>query len=657
MCGFAGFYAPSSPVDGAGAEQIARAMARPIEHRGPDADGVWCDTDRGLAFAFRRLAIIDLTEAGHQPMLSRGGRLAIVFNGEIYNAAALKGRLDERGVVLRGHSDTEIMVEHMALFGIENTLTQLVGMFAIAVFERESGRLTLIRDRLGIKPLYWGRFGDAVLFGSQPKCFLGHPQFRPVMDEGAVAQFLRLGYVPAPHSIYSGVRKLEPGHMLTIDRSGRIGECCYWDIAAVAEEGASDPLKVDDDMAIEQYDALLTDAVKMRMVADVPIGAFLSGGIDSSLTVSRMQKLAGRPVKTFTIGFTDPRFDESHQAMRIAELLGTEHHALTLDPGEAMALIPQLPEWFDEPFADSSQLPTLLVSRFAREHVTVSLSGDGGDEMFAGYTRYGDVMALKRKLGVLPASARHWLNRIDRLPGGAIGAVEALGRMAGTELRIDERAQRLAMAAGTRPTMLMRDVLSHWRHPDRLFPGIEEPVVDAWQHDTALEMPGDLQLCDMRTYLPEDILAKVDRASMAFSLEARVPLLDHRLVEYVWHLEASKRHRPGRSKWMLRELLARELPRHLFERPKKGFSIPIHEWLRGPMRDWAEALLDVSVLGRLPGIDAGYARTMWNQHIAGRADRRFELWNLLMLVSWNERWMRGRNGKGVEAGGLYALSA
>ncbi|MEZ5823652.1 MAG: asparagine synthase (glutamine-hydrolyzing) [Geminicoccaceae bacterium] len=639
MCGFAGFYQPSTTIDPGHARRIVQAMVRPIEHRGPDSQGVLVEERFGLALGFRRLAIIDLSEAGHQPMVSRDGRLAITFNGEIYNSADLARRVEAEGIVLRGHSDTEAMVEHMALFGIEETLGELVGMFAIAVFERDLRRLTLVRDRLGIKPLYWTRAGDSFLFASQPKCFMAHPEFRPEMDEGAVAQFLRYGYVPAPFSIYRGVRKLEPGHRLVIDADGWIDDRAWWDIAAIAEAGASAPLAMDDEEALDRFDALLDDAVRLRMVADVPLGAFLSGGIDSTLTVSRMQKLSDRPVKTFTIGFNDPRFDESHQAMRIAELLGTEHHSLTLDPAEAMALVPDLPEWFDEPFADSSQLPTLLVSRLAREHVTVSLSGDGGDELFAGYTRYADVMQLQRRFGLLPGVARDWLGgSADRLSRGS-GMIDALARMAGTELRVDERARRLAIATGASPTMLMRDIVSHWRDPARLFPGIDEPLGDAWRHDTALSTPGDLQLCDMRTYLPEDILAKVDRASMAWSLEARVPLLDHRLVEFVWRLDATKRHRPGPSKWMLRELLARELPRDLFLRPKKGFSIPVHEWLRGPMRDWAEALLEPGVLARLPGIDIGRAREIWNQHVDGRADRRFEVWNLLMLVSWNESWM------------------
>ncbi|MCB2013046.1 MAG: asparagine synthase (glutamine-hydrolyzing) [Geminicoccaceae bacterium] len=644
MCGFAGFLQPSTAIDHDRSMRIVRAMAAPIDHRGPDSEGALVDAGRGLALAFRRLAIMDLSEAGHQPMVSRTGRLSVMFNGEIYNSAELRERVEAKGIALRGHSDTEAMVEHMALFGIEKTIGDLVGMFAIAVFDRDDGRLVLVRDRLGIKPLYWAKSGNGILFASQPKCFLAHPDFRPEADERAIAQFLRYGYVPAPFSIYRGVAKLEPGHMLVINADGRISDRAWWDLAAIAEEGALEPLAIGDEEALERYSALLDEAVGMRMVADVPLGAFLSGGIDSSLTVARMQKLSSRPVKTFTIGFSDPRFDESHQALRIAELLGTEHHPLTLDPADAMALVPKLPDWFDEPFADSSQLPTLLVSRLAREHVTVSLSGDGGDELFAGYTRYADVMRLQRRLRVLPGTARNWLSGSADRFSRRTGAIESLGRAVGTELRLDERAQRLAMAAGTSSAMLMRDILSHWRDPDRLFPGIEEPVGEAWRHTTALSSPSDMQLCDMRTYLPEDILAKVDRASMAFSLEARVPLLDHRLVEFVWRLDAGKRHRPGPSKWLLRELLARDLPRDLFLRPKKGFSIPVHEWLRGPMRDWAESLLAPATLSRLPGIDVSRAREIWDQHVEGRADRRFELWNLLMLASWNERWMVSNEG-------------
>ena len=633
MCGLAGFLVPGTPIDETGARRTALAMVAPITHRGPDDQGAWVSPVQGFAVGFKRLAIIDLSPAGHQPMMSSDGRLAIAYNGEIYNADELRRAVEERGVVPRGHSDTEVMLEHMALFGIAETVARLIGMFAIAVFCRETGELTLIRDRLGIKPLYWAERSGTVLFGSQPKCLLAHPVFEqsggPSLDHEATALYLRLGYIPAPRSILEGVRKLEPGHMVEIDAHGRARDRCYWDLGEAAERGRERPLGLDDEEAIAAFDDLFTDAVRRRMVADVPLGAFLSGGIDSSLVVSRMQRLSPRPVKTFTIGFTDPRFDEAAHARAVAEALGTDHHELRLEPREALDLVPDLPVWFDEPFADSSQLPTLLVSQLARRHVTVSLSGDGGDELFAGYTRYDDVDRLRARSRHLP----------DPLRKAFAAAIRGASR---GRSRACEKLQRLAVLLDGSPRLLMRDIVSHWREPSWLMPGVEEPLPHAWLDDRALGTPEDLQLTDMLTYLPEDILAKVDRASMAVSLEARVPLLDHRLVELVWSLAPDQRRRDGTSKWMLRELLARDLPRELFERPKKGFSIPIHEWLRGPLRDWAETLLAPASLARLPMLDAAFARDVWKQHLDGRADRRFELWNLLMLVAWHEKWM-GKN--------------
>ncbi|MCB2053386.1 MAG: asparagine synthase (glutamine-hydrolyzing) [Geminicoccaceae bacterium] len=644
MCGFAGAFQPARPIDEAAGTRLARAMAAPILHRGPDDEGVVVVPEAGFLAGFRRLAIVDLSPAGHQPMTSRDGRLTILFNGEIYNREALAAALPDRGAVLRGHSDTEAMLEHIACFGLEATLAELIGMFAIALFDHRERRLTLVRDRLGIKPLYWSRCtgrpgGPALLFASQPKCLHGHPAFEPSIDEAAMAQYLRYGYVPAPASIYRGVHKLRPGHLLTMDAGGAIRERCWWTLDAIRHDAASAP---DDDALLDGFAGLLDDAIARRMVADVPLGAFLSGGIDSSLTVARMQHLSDRPIATFTIGFTDRRYDESAAARAVARHLGTDHTHLTLEPTDALSLVPDLAEWFDEPFADSSMLPTLLVSRLARKDVTVSLSGDGGDELFGGYTRYDDVERLWSRTASIPPGIRRlaasvlgtlpdpWLRALDRLPTPRA-------------LRLDERRRRLVALLGGRPRLLMRDIVSHWRDPSSLMPGVVEPLPPAWAADGE-ERPspgalGDtLQRCDIATYLPDDILTKVDRASMAVGLEARVPLLDHRLVEMVWRARPDQRRRAGTTKWLLGRLLDRDFPRTFFDRPKQGFSLPIDDWLRGALRPWAEELLSRDALDRLPMLDAGRVRRAWDEHRTGRADRRFELFNILMLSAWNQRW-------------------
>ncbi|BCX17957.1 MAG: asparagine synthetase B [Geminicoccaceae bacterium] len=643
MCGFAGILDPRAG-DPASLAELARAMAAPIAHRGPDDEGVFVEAEARLALGFRRLAIRDLTAAGHQPMLSASGRHVVVYNGELYNAEALAADLAAQGVRLRGGSDTEVLLEACERFGVEATLERCLGMFAFALFDRRERRLWLARDRLGKKPLHWGLDGSRLRFASQLKCFFADPSFRPEVDRDALGLYLRLGYVPGARSILAGVHKLEPGHLLLREASGRITIHRYWDPVAVVEAGLADPLDLPEDELLDRFEALLADAVRRRMVADVPLGAFLSGGIDSSTVVALLQAQSPRPVATFTIGSPDPAFDESAEARAVARRLGTAHHELVVGPDEALALVPELPEWFDEPFADSSAIPTLLVARLARRHVTVALSGDGGDELFAGYRRYGEALAWARRLEGLRGGARRAAAALlARVPADLAPPGSALLPARLEPERLGERARRLARLLEGPPERASLEIASHWSEPELLTgrPAPEPPGFDGTLADRIPDLTTRLQLLDLLAWLPEDILTKLDRATMAVSLEARCPLLDHRVVDFVFRLPARARVRPGRSKWLLRRLLARYLPAELVDRPKRGFSVPIHSWLRGPLRDWAEDLLDPVRLAEAGLVDPAPVRTAWRQHLDGRADRRFPLWNLLMLEAWRRRWLSG----------------
>ena len=641
MCGFAGILDPRESRSGE-LDALARAMVAPIVHRGPDDLGVHLEPAAGLALGFRRLAIVDLTPTGHQPMVSASGRWVIAYNGEIYNAAELRAELLAAGVRLRGTSDTEVLLESCERFGVRMTLERSVGMFAFALFDRAERVLTLARDRLGKKPLYWGLEGGRMRFGSQLKCLLADPSFRPEVDRAALALYLRLGYVPGARSILKGVQKLEPGCLLRLEPGGRIAVERWWDPVAVVAAGLADPLDEPEKALLDRLETILRDAVRRRMVADVPLGAFLSGGIDSSLVVALMQAQSVRPVRTFTIGSPDPAFDEAAPARAVARHLGTDHTELVVGPEEALALVPDLAVWLDEPLADSSAIPTLLVAGLARRQVTVVLSGDGGDELFAGYRRY--------------AEAQLWARRIERLPWPARGAAAALlgrvpaalwgalGRLlpARTEPeRLVERVRKLVRLLAGPAEQASLEIAAHWAEPELLLGSAGPPPPDlAAEHVRRVPDPlARLQLLDLLGWLPEDILAKVDRTSMAVGLEARCPLLDHRVVELVWRLPAGLRARPGTSKWALRRLLARHLPVELIERPKRGFAVPVHDWLRGRLRDWAEDLLDPARLAEAGMVDPRPVREAWRQHLEGRVDHRFRLWNLLMLEAWRRQWL------------------
>ena len=637
MCGICGF---AGPLAGAGAQSLDAAvapMADTMVHRGPDASGTWTDDSAGVALGHRRLSIIDLSEAGSQPMVSGCGRYVLAYNGEIYNADELRAELEAQGRSFRGHSDTEVLLEACAQWGVEAAASRSIGMFAFAVWDREARRLWLVRDRLGIKPLYWAQFGNLFLFGSELKALRAHPGWTPKLDRGAVAAFMRHGYIPAPHTIYQGVQKLEPGTCLSFE-GGKVITSAFWSLAHAVEHARINPVTASPGEALDEAERLLADAVTRRMVADVPLGAFLSGGIDSSTVTALMQAHSERPIRTFSIGFEESAYDESAHAAAVAKHLGTDHTELRVTPAEAREVIPKLPEIYDEPFGDSSQIPTTLLSQLTRKHVTVALSGDGGDEVFAGYPRY--LLArpfaqlnkhmpapLRRAFGAMlkTASPAQWDTLLSVLPDRIRPA------------KPGARAHKLAHLLQASEPEAYRLLVSHWDEPKELVPCAEEALGAAWSGDLP-QRCGDgvllTQAIDLLTYLPDDILTKVDRASMAASLEVRVPILDHRLVEWAMGLPLSMRLRDGKGKWLLRQLAYRHVPEHLLDRPKMGFGVPVGSWLRGPLREWAEDLLSEHALEEDGLLNVTLIRTIWSAHLAGEADWHGPLWNVLQLQAW-----------------------
>jgi asparagine synthase (glutamine-hydrolysing) len=645
MCGIAGFLSPRTGAEPEPMGSMIRAMTICLRHRGPDDEGTWLDPDAGIALGHRRLSIVDLSPAGHQPMLSADGRFVITFNGEIYSFREMRVELEASGVQFRGHSDTEVMLESFARYGIAAMLPRLIGMFSLALWDRRERTLTLVRDRLGIKPLYW-RYADGLfIFGSELKALRAHPGWTPEIDRGAVAAFLRHNYVPAPHSIYRGVQKLEPGCMLTLAWQKEPQIARYWDAREVARSGGALPLELPENELIEQLETLLTDAVGRRMIADVPVGAFLSGGVDSSTVVALMKAANAGPVKTFTIGFDIPGFDEASHARAVAQHLGTEHTELTCSAQEALDVVPQLPEWYDEPFADSSQIPTYLISSLTRRHVTVSLSGDGGDELFGGYNRYLLTQRSWRALSLLPQPIRTAVAR-------ALMAVkpERWSSIAGllpSRLRPTQAGDKLHKLASVLPMndfgALYNRLVSHCEPDELMMPATPEPKGLPWDASFGHDFPEPLNLMrylDLATYLPDDILTKVDRASMAVGLEARVPLLDHRVVELAWRLQPNLLIRNASTKWILRQILYKHVPREIVERPKMGFGVPLATWLRGPLRDWAESLLDERRLKAGAILNPRAIRALWQEHLKGRRNAAYLLWNVLMLEAWREQWGR-----------------
>ncbi len=644
MCGIAGFWQdPASRIDRCA---VIRDMADAIQNRGPDDHGYWSDGESGIVLGHRRLSIIDLSVHGHQPMTSSSGRYVIVFNGEIYNFPELRRELEALRTQFRGHSDTEVMLAAMDHWGLTEAVRRFAGMFAFAVYDRETRHLHLVRDRLGEKPLYYGWGGQTLLFGSELKALGRHPDWRGEIDRGALALFLRHGYVPAPYSIYKGIRKVPPASIVSFP-TGRPGTppttVPYWSPRDIATAGTTNPANETDEDLTDELDRLLRRTIRREMVADVPLGAFLSGGIDSSLIVALMQAESSRPVQTFTIGFRENVYNEAHHAKAVAEHLGTDHTELYVTPEEALKVIPRLPAIYDEPFADSSQIPTALVSELARRRVTVSLSGDGGDELFGGYDRYFANRRLWNKLSSVPRPLRRAMARGIRVATSrdGNGLVKRLQRMAPGRLRDPMTRHRIQwlgdiLALDTFEGLYHNSV-SHWTHPGEVTIGGVEPDTSFTDPSRWAAVEGlvpRMMYLDMVSYLPDDIMVKVDRASMAVSLESRAPFLDHDVVEFAWRVPQSMRVRGDRGKWILRNLLDRYVPRSLIERPKRGFSVPIDEWLRGPLKDWAANLLDENVLRDDGFFEPAPILQRWSEHQSGACNWKNMLWNVLMFQAW-----------------------
>lgn len=643
MCGITGFWGRGFRVEEA--RSILGQMTDAIRHRGPDDAGAWTDPDQGIALGHRRLSILDLSPTGHQPMESREGRYVIVFNGEIYNFAELRRQLLDAGDSFRGHSDTEIMLAAISRWGLLAAVKSFAGQFAFALWDRDACELHLVRDRLGEKPLYFGRMGTTFLFGSELKALRAHPEWRGSIDRDVLTLYMRHGCVPAPYTIYEAVSKVEPASIVTVSADGEVKSARYWALEDVVRQGGAHPLAGNESEVIDQVEQVLSAAVGEQMVADVPIGAFLSGGIDSSTIVALMQAQSPRPVRTFTIGFHDGAYDEAAHARAVADHLKTDHTELYISPEETRSVIPLLPRMFDEPFADSSQIPTYLVAKLAREHVTVALSGDGGDELFGGYYRYFIGDRLWRGLAPLPA----WLRRIGAAAAMApspsawdavAGGIQAI--LPGVERtpRVGERIHKLAtVAAADSAPAFYRAMVSYWQRPSEVVLGGQEPE-SVLTKDRALVQSlstvEQMMYFDARSYLPDDILAKVDRATMAVSLESRGPLLDHRVVELGWRVPMSMKVRNGVGKSVLREVLYRHVPKAMVERPKMGFSVPISDWLRGPLREWAGDLL---AEGRIR--DAGFfepraiGRAL-KEHQEGSRNWEEPLWAALMFEAWRQ---------------------
>lgn len=651
MCGFAGFlrYGKSSIVRRD--EDILIRMADAISHRGPDSDGYWRDSESGFNLSHRRLAIIDTSPAGKQPMVSGSNRFVIAFNGEIYNHQSLRSALESASAspIWRGHSDTETLLAGFSVWGIRGTIERCTGMFAFAVWDRQTRILTLGRDRLGEKPLYygWQGTGDAAcfLFGSELKALKVHPAFSSPINRDALCLYLRHSCVPSPHTIYEGVYKLPPGHLLTISLAKPDPELDhYWSLPNVARAGITSPYLGSDGEAIDELESVLRASVSQQMLSDVPLGAFLSGGVDSSTIVALMQSISKSPVKTYSIGFDDGEYNEAVHAKTVARHLGTEHSELYVSPQQALDVIPKLPSLYCEPFADVSQIPTFLVAQLARQHVTVSLSGDAGDELFGGYNRYVMTQNFFSFLGRVPTSLRRiaasGIHTVS--PDRWNAAFTSLQRVLPKTWRLANAGIKLHKAASVLGAQSVEDLylglVSHWE-PDGVVTGGHEPmtILTGLPADlNGLDAVQRMMALDSMTYLPDDILAKVDRAAMGVSLETRVPFLDHRVVEFAWRLPQHLKLRDGVGKWILRQVLYRHVPRHLIERPKMGFAVPIDSWLRGPLRDWAEEMLAENRLRQEGFFNPAPIRQKWDDHLSGKRNWQQHLWSILMFQAWLE---------------------
>jgi asparagine synthase (glutamine-hydrolysing) len=641
MCGFTGYLSSDVLTNTA---ELLQGMSRTLAHRGPDDSGIWQDTDAGIGLAHQRLSIVDLSPAGHQPMCSSSGRYVLTFNGEIYNHLILRAELERSGnaPAWRGHSDTETLLACFEAWGIEATVKKSIAMFAFAVWDKQTRQLTLGRDRMGEKPLYYGWQGQGdqavFMFASELKALRAHPVFENSINRAALALQLRHNYIPAPYSIYNGIAKLRQACLLTVSLQQREAkEQAYWSALQVAESGVANPFTGTAEQAVDELETLLKDAVGQQMMADVPLGAFLSGGIDSSLVVALMQQQSPRPVKTFTIGFHERAYNEATHAKAVAKHLGTEHTELYVTAEQAMAVIPRLPSLYDEPFSDSSQIPTFLVSQLAKQQVTVSLSGDAGDELFCGYNRYIMTANYWQKIALLPRPLRklfataiqsippeHW-NYLTRFNTNPINLGDKLHKGASVLLSnsVDE---------------MYAQFISHWQQANSVVINstVLPTLVTELPSLTGLSAIQRMMALDSMTYLPDDILTKVDRAAMGVSLETRVPFLDYRVVEFAWRLPQVFKLRDGQSKWALRQVLYRHVPKELIDRPKMGFGVPIGDWLRHDLRDWAEALLDETRLRNEGFFNPAPIRKLWQEHLSGQRNWQYHLWDILMFQAWLE---------------------
>ena len=643
MCGIAGFFDPLMIGAGDLLKQYITAMTATLDHRGPDKTDIWVDESAGLALGHTHLRVVDMSQASSQPMMSSEKRWVIIYNGEIYNAPELRQTLDERGYHLRSSSDTEVVLEACAAFGVEDAVKRLWGMFAFALWDRHDRRLYLVRDRMGIKPLYWARFGHLILFGSELKALRAHPGWAAEIMPEATLAFAQYAYVPAPLTIYHGVYKLQPSMILTLGSGEKDVYQPYWSLDDVILNARANPLTLSEEEAVDSLDELMRDVLRRHMIADVPLGAFLSGGVDSSIVTAMMRSIHSGQLRTFSIGFDESSYNEAPAAQAIARYLETDHTELIVTAEDSRVIIPRLADIYDEPFGDSSQIPTYLLSELARGSITVALSGDGGDEVFAGYNRYRLALGLGRLAAFDPGFVRL----------GLVWALQALSPRAWDSCmslfpwirlpQLGDKAHKLAAILEQPPSRLYQSLVSHWDSPEIIFDS-RSTYSSAWQNRTtvAAQLTDPIlvmQYLDLVTYLPDDILTKVDRASMAVSLEARVPLLDHRLIELAACLPRRFKLKSGRGKWLLRKLLQRYVPPRLTERPKMGFALPIDSWLRGSLRDWAEDLLDEGRLRQGGIFNPLPIRQRWHEHLSGQRNWHHHIWIILMFQSWHARWI------------------
>lgn len=650
MCGLNGFF--NVHASSYSATTAILKMNDALYHRGPDAGDSWLDETMGLALGHRRLAILELSEAGAQPMHSVCGRYVVVFNGEIYNHLQLRQQLNQDGFLIewKGHSDTETMLACFVAWGIEKTLQAMVGMFAIALWDKQTKILTLAKDRMGEKPLYWGWQGDSLFFSSELKALKAHPMFKADIDRDSITLLLRHNCIPAPYSIYQGIKKLRPGYWLQLPlaelETAKIAvPKAYWRFNTVVESGLKNPFTGSPEQAVDILESALVESIGSQMQSDVPLGAFLSGGIDSSTVVALMQGQSERPIKTFTIGFEDEAYNEATHAKAVAKHIGTEHTELYITPKDALSVIPKLSSIYCEPFSDSSQIPTFLVSQLASEHVTVALSGDGGDELFGGYNRYLMAQQVWNKNRKLPRPIRRLASTTLTAfaPKSWDAMFTTLNPILPKKLRLSAPGDKAHKLAGVLNIDSEQDfyqsLTSHWQQPETLVIGAKEPStlisdINCWPQTDSFQHA--MMAMDAQTYMTDDILVKVDRAAMANSLETRVPMLDHRIVELAWKMPLEYKIRHGEGKWLLKQVLFRHVSRQLIERPKMGFSLPLHDWLRGSLRDWAEALLDEKLLLQQGYFYPAPIRMMWTEHLSGKYNHQDQLWNILMFQAWLE---------------------